>query len=1182
MRKLPYMKFCKICGNSIKKGIKKVSRPKRSKYKRLCFREEKMKRKLTLIVVAIMATLMALSVIGCKPEQVEKPPKVVPEARTQVETREDAYTAYKQDGTKIGDYKTIAAAINAAVATDEFTSDNSVTQLGSYVEKDGTTIFQNRNGFAEASDDQFWFYLDGNKLEAYDCYDGVLYADYLKNRKVITHEVIARGSIAKQFHNGYALYTPTGELDTENAAKSWELSSTMDAAVLNIPARLEGVSGLNYEIDLTNVQIKPNYEGTDDTYAFIGYYAWQDYYVIATGIACNVQTGAWYPFEGTSRDDSFSDVQYNLGETPLMISNWNEEGGYWTPEYATLKTSIKTVQKEDEIGTYYVDESKYEFYTADGTLDNTYELTIDEETINQHFAGTAFDANNTFVFIAGLDIRTPTSTGVYSFNTDYTNGAEFKNLKVVSATAHVASEEEIPEYDYGNALNAEWRGKDFNILMASGEHEEDIYDYTILNTYAFAEYVKDNGADVYSFSYAAPNTAETALGGYALELQTKINKLNEATPETVVSMEALIEEVAAMRGTDGTVNTSTIPQKYYTLLDFSPLAYAEELYIQNVPLSEAGQLFADGINALPSLLTYEYVGWKTDAAEDAGYLMNDVADFKALYDLYANQLTEGDLQRWKHHVNIDNYNIYIDLMNKSTGYFAEGFTINAKEMGMSATAVTLTGEEAFDQVAMTLSQIAKGKQWAGNENDDPNGGGVKQMTSDNSWLPSYHVLFLKTRLEEAGYELPLFCTNIMNVIGASSGLVEDVAYIDTVLTIAKQISTGEVTYVTEEVAKKVNAVMVGKTSFVEGGLAWNWNNHATKSDFAFRNGAYKAYYGLNVGTPLLTYIETVQNFLVNRVGATADGIGITAPVTAQSLTVTEASSKVIALFNKNAMHGAAFAEYDAALAEFNKLTADEQETVKILSDFEYITELLEGHKNALEAVVLTDVAPIKVYQKIYFDSTTAAIEMSAKDALYQLNELICKIYAGASWTAGVDSDYGNSGKIMDYDNLAYQSIRLVTLYQYFEKNNVTLPTYFDAMLTAIDYVTFEDSYDSIYNTVDLTVRYAKAGKTVADMTAEDKATFELYWGPSYVINSNLSWNWNSGNKFEMFMAARVSAIALQYALDENVTFDASVLDGTTPKVYKFFEQMASWLEGQGYVINANGWGYQSAPQTPAQ
>lgn len=1115
-----------------------------------------MKRKLTVLLVSILTFVMALSLAACNSAVIpgpgpdpkpDKPAKVEPDARYQTDTRTDAYTAYKADGTEIGKFKTIAAAINAAVATDSFGSDNTVRQLGSYVENNGVTVFQNQNGFTDSNNDQFWFYVDGTKLEGYDCYDGAMYADYLKNNKVITHNVTGFGSTVRQYHNGYALYNPDGTLNEGGeAAQSWELSSTMDAAVLGLPARLKGITGLNYEIDLTNVQIKPNYENTDDTYAFIGYYAWQDYYVIATGIACNVATGAWYPFEGSSRDDSFSDVTYNIGDSPLMISTWNEDGGYWVPEYTTLKTSIKTVGKSDELGDYYVSESKYEFYTAEGELDNEYTVIIDEEKVGNYFANTAFDANTTYAFIAGLDIRTPTSVSVFSYNTDYTNGAEFKNLTVVNATVHIPSAEELPDTDYGMLINPDWRGNDYNALMASGEHVEGVYDYNILNTYACASYAKENGKDVYTFSYAKDNSSTEALGGKAAEYQAKIDQLGEATEDTVVGMEDLINEVAAMYGTDFTSATSTIAQKYYLVLDFSPLKYAQDLFAQVATLSEDAEAYVEAFNKLPSLLSYEYVGWSTTEEEDAGYLMNDVADFTALYNQYYNKLTETDVQSIKYHLNsIDNYNMYVDLMNKADGYFTPGFKFMAKAEASDATQSEFTGEQAYADIALYLNKILNGTNWGTDpvgDNDDPNNAGAKFLNSDNNWLPSYHVLFLKARLEDAGYELPLYLSNLLTVCGEEAGFTEDFEYLDTVLTLAAGIEKGTIVIVNDEVAAMVNSVMVGKDKFKEAGLNWNFN--ASGVDFAYRAKAYKAYYGLDTGTPLATYIKSVQDFLVARVGAEVDGaLAIKEEVSAQKVEVSEAAQAVMNLFTTTNIYGSAFDAYDAAMAEYKKLSAEDQAIVAQLSAFNDIVEMIEGNKNSLAAIDLTDVDPISVYKTIYYNGETEIVEMSATDALYQLNDLLCRMEAqvtfsyekGETDNATKDSVYPT----MNFDNVAFPSIRIVVLRQYFEAAGIKLPTYFNEIYTKIAYDTFYQSYNSIYQTVRLAATYAQEGKTVADMTEEDKAIFEKYWGPDYPLDKDalLQWNWNSGNKFETYFSTRVAGIALQYYLASGNTLE---------------------------------------------
>lgn len=1127
-----------------------------------------MKRKITVFIVALMSVIMALTmVVACDgPNKPTGNDKKVPDPRTQAETRIDAYTAYKADGTQIGSYKSIGAAINAAVATDTFGTDNAVRETGSYVEYLGTTIFENHNGYAEASDDMFYFYLNGNQWEAYDCFNNTMYADYLKNSKVITHEVTARGSLSRQYHNGYAMYTADGVMDEDptRAAQSWELSATMDAAALTFPARLKGITGLSHQIDLTDVQIKPNYEGTDDTYAFIGYYAWQDYYVIVTGIACNVQTGAWYPFEATSRDDSFSDASYNIGDKPLMISNWNEEGGYWTPEYASLKMNIQTV-RNDEYDIGFCTESNYEFYTAEGKLDNQYSVIIDEAVVNDMFNGAAYGIETSYVFVTGLDVRTPESFAQYSLNTDYTNGAEFKNLKVTAATAHVPSEEEIRQGEYGFPIDENWVGKDFNILMASGDHEEGIIDYTLLNTYACAEYKPVDGKDVYSFSYAGSNVAETAIGGIAGEYQAKIDALKEATAETVVGMEKQIEEVNKMYN-NGVVENGAIAQKFYLLLNFDPLFVAQELFSANAPLSEVGQEFATAFNALPDLLSYNYVGWYTEEEETTGYLMNDVAAFTALYTEYYEKLTKDDLARLKHHVNIDSFNMYVDLMNMKP--FAEDFAVSAKVMGVGTKAVTYTGEEALAEIANTANLIKSAQGWDNaTQNDDPNNVHVSRFNSDNNWMPAYHVLYLKARLEEAGYTLPVYLTAIIESCGADAGFYEDFAYIDTVLTLAKGIEDGTIKAVDEKVAKMVNAVMVGKTAFGEAGLNWNWNASGEPKDFLFRNKTYHVYYGLSAGVQLQTYVQSVQNFLAKRVGAEATTLGVTEEISAQDVTITDEASAVIAMFDLSKIHGAAFEAYQTALTEYNKLSETDKILVATFSDYETIVETMEGHKNALEAVVLEGVAPVTVYKTIYYGTDTELVQMTAQDALYQLNELICKIQGNAPWTKGFDSDCGTSINYLDYDNTSFQGFRIIALKQYLENAGVTLPAYFAEILTQIQYDDFYQAYDAVYQTVRLTATYAVEGKTVADMTEEDKAVFEKYWGPDYVINHHLTWNWNSGNKFETYMGARVRAIALQYALNADAIFD-TVFGDTVMDNWKYGDAINAYTyKGVQYVAH---------------
>lgn len=798
----------------------------------------------------------------------------------QTDSRSDAYTAYDKDGSKIGDYKSIAAAINAAVATDSFTADNSIAQLGSYVTTiEGVKVFQNRNGYAEASDDQFWFYEGGTALEAYDCYAGTFYSDILKNSKNVVYSITSRGSLAQQFHNGYAILKQDGTLETELNAQAWELSSTMDAAVLQMPNVLKGITGMSYELDMSNVKITPPYEGMDPVYAFMGFYAWQDYYVITIGVACDTSTGNWYPFEATSRDNSFSDAIYTISEEPLMKSDWNEAEGCWIPQYPTITMDAKTIAKEDDLGKYCVGEMNFNFLDKEGKVEATYSKTIDDETVNQFFSGYPFGAENSYVFVAGLDIRNAgNGNGVNVLCTDYANGAKFENLTMTKATAHVASEEELSQGDYGYEIPAEWRGKDFNILMAAGGVEESILKYTLLNGYAFTEYEAKNGTDVYSFRFDGSNSSENPLGGKAAEYQAIIDQLKGITADNTNDYTDIMSTVAAIYGLDGTGKESSVAQMYYNVLDFTSYFAAKDLFAENAKLSAEGEEFKAAFNALPSLTTYQYT--------DLDTLYNDLNNFasaKAKYDT----LSDADKNQMMYHINMDDYNWYVDMYDKFMNGYYDGITISAKVEGTELDSAEFTGAEAVAEIILYTQKVAAGTAWGANNedqgngspwNDDGNVGGSNQFNSDNNWLPSYHVFYLKARLEEAGKELPNYVSALIASTPIGDGLAEDFAYLHTMFTLASGIESGAITGITEEMAAMINAHIVGKTTFIEPGLAWNYNNHPEQADFLYRDKSFKLYYGLNPENTTLQYIQLVHNFLTEKAGAEVDGIGITKEV----------------------------------------------------------------------------------------------------------------------------------------------------------------------------------------------------------------------------------------------------------------------------------------------------------------
>ena len=183
---------------------------------------------------------------------------------SRADTRADAYVAKKANGTEIGKFKTIAAAINAAVnadVTDEiFEGKDKEPVSGSYVTKIGSEVklFQNKNGYTPENDDQYWFYEDGNKLGGYNCWDPPI-SNLLQNTNHVVTQVTGKGRRTVQSWNSYSLRDPNGEEFAKNelTTEAWTLSSTMDAAVMQFVTETCSITGLDYTYDLSDVKITP-------------------------------------------------------------------------------------------------------------------------------------------------------------------------------------------------------------------------------------------------------------------------------------------------------------------------------------------------------------------------------------------------------------------------------------------------------------------------------------------------------------------------------------------------------------------------------------------------------------------------------------------------------------------------------------------------------------------------------------------------------------------------------------------------------------------------------------------------------------------------------------------------------------------------------------------------------------
>lgn len=778
------------------------------------------------------------------------------------DNRPTAFSAYSPDGQKIGDYKALGPAINAAVKHD---SDHNKTAseevFGSYVTKAGSDFkqFKNQKGYTSNNDEMFFYYEDGNTLNSFFCWDASDTAASLLNTNLIVHHVSGYGTTASQYQNSYRLLDSHGNTITDHGAQVFELSSTMDASVLEMPARLKGITTLDYELDLSNVKIAPPYEGCDKTYAFLGFYAWQDYYVIANGIACDTSTGNWYEFLGTSRDDSFSDVQYNLGQC-VMTSTKNADG-YFVPDAKTVKMSIQTkILHDAELDEdYQVDDLKIECVGQ-----GTYERNITDSLVNEFFPGSPLGKENSYVFIAGLDIKNNRVNNQYVENTDYFNGSYFTGLTVDSAKAYVPTTDEMSDATYGFAIDADWRGKWHDILLANDEDTEGVLDYAILNTSARATYTAQNKKDVFDFSYAKDAVTDNNLSGPAVQYQAKIDSLKGKTAAEILKDTTVYDEVASWTAKDQTV----IPAKYKNVLDFTAYNEAKKA-IEDYHVSDEAQAVVNAINALSPI---DYAGFGTiyegsyaalsDEEKDTVRTLVGATtfdDFQGLYR-FAKTLASSSAAS-------------ASIYGGDSWVYISGDTANT-------TKVTLTPKEALDALLDAAYRISQGTVWGGGENDDNNAGKVKLMNGDNNNWPSLRVIQLARYFEANGLTLPSYISHLKEAIGYDDYYNGMFLPIYETTKLALRIDSDNITalsQLTEEELSFLNTVWVSGYT-ISSQISWNWNSgNKLETYFSARARGVTLLAGGDGVAKAYTYFDKVGSFLTS-LGYTlnANGWGVTA------------------------------------------------------------------------------------------------------------------------------------------------------------------------------------------------------------------------------------------------------------------------------------------------------------------
>ncbi len=1188
-----------------------------------------MKKLLAILLGSAMFAAAFAGLAACKPDE-EEPNIKVPEITRRADTRAaDAYAAYDNAGTKVGDYKTIADAINAVVEADlDFMEDDATPAAadGGYVTKKGGTrrLFQNKKGFADGNADQFWYYENGTMLEGYNCWDNTTGITTLHNTKVITHKVNS-GNTSRQSWNGYGLLDENGqEINNGTLAQSWELSSTMDAGVMMFPKRKVGAAGLKYKIDLSEVKITPTYDGVKDpVYAFIGFYLWQDYYVIATGIACDTSTGQWYEFRGTSRDNSFSDVEYKMGEC-FMESTWNE-GGYFTPNSSELEMQIQTKRMIDDTDgeTYWVDDMT--IAAKDGkTLNHQF----DDEIVNQYFPGNSLAADNGFVFIAGLDVKNEIANGADVKNVDFFNGAKFENLCVTEAAIYFPTEEEMTDVEYSiGTIKPELRGKWNDALLANSVSSDGAYDYTILNNYACSSYTAKNGADYYDFKFDASPVAESELGGKLKTYQDTIDSLKNMTVDNVAQYtgeEGAYTVVGKMYGTDAAHTGSTLTQQYLLLLDFAPYVEAQKVYEAAMKLSDEAKAVREGFDALGNLANYTYKGWTTEETDVAGYIWSEAqkfneinVEFKKLSEDEQGKVIsliafgESGYDAW------DEFYTSVNTYLTDTTATGKSYTIAQFDMPTPAKTVTYDGTQALQALFKIAYEINSGEF-------DPSDTAKKgTFNSDNTgnYQRAFHILFLMQKMREENVTIPDgFLNNIYEQLTSTdraTAFADDFNdYIYPVLTLAGQIyqrqQRGEFVWLDAAMAKVINDHMVGFEKFSEAGFNWNVTN---TQDFRDGNTFYEQYFGLPDATTkhsngnTIGYLAGNLKYIFDVVAAcdpaaekNETGLGFVADVTPLDEDPSQNGSETAKAFVSKITAFTALEGY-----EYKGWTTEEETKTGYLYSELTAFRALVAEREALEATdgayVSAQIEGNSVLKAKYSEWEKLSAEMTAleENAVWEtkfntfamakgsdkkeytaeesLAELIHVAYMIKTVGKTENSDPANyaddeTTHTLDLDHNFNSTGRLCAFYDFFVRAGVTLPTYAQGLLTDVGMPTFyEEFFYPLSKMIRLASRISNESVTkLEDLTEDELAFLNKYWVPTYEMKGNLATHWYVTNENRGYFGWIAWKMEAQFT---------QILGGTIADKYNpgdYAQVLNTLLTANYYTLNAetHNWGVEDA------
>ena len=404
-----------------------------------------------------------------KVRKTEKLPAANTVERYRADDRDAKFVIYEADGSEVEAFSSLYAAIVYCV--DNCDIDAYIIEAGTIEVTEETKLFVNASQFSQSTKDMFWYYSAGTTKSRYEAWASTYWQDaYGKDEITVLKDYASQQVVP--YANGYELVG----IGADPAAQStpvWTSCWYLEASTTVNLVAYSGITKAEYEIKLSEAEIYPPYENSDDTWAYVGFVTADAYNVSHQGLRCDTATGNWYYYSG---EVSYDKNEIEIDESKcLLTSTWDEEKGCYRPN-ADVKLTMELVTTEDE---FIVHRLTIELSTG---LKYVYDYEIADLTMC-----------GTIRFTTGLDI--------VSENTfpDYMNGSKFENVVITKGVGHFL-EEIYNDWDlYNNIPELEAPGE-YDLLNSNPASAARFH--TVIYTPSCVEYdYSTAGKDVYSFSF---------------------------------------------------------------------------------------------------------------------------------------------------------------------------------------------------------------------------------------------------------------------------------------------------------------------------------------------------------------------------------------------------------------------------------------------------------------------------------------------------------------------------------------------------------------------------------------------------------------------------------------------------------------------------------------------------------